>query len=208
MHHYVDGTAGSLPCGQGICQLGIHYGKPATVSVGVIAFLEPEGVVGYDAAVAHLAACGGNREHAAYRKPVRRNGLAVIEVPDIAVIEVSHAYGLAGVDDRASAYGQQEVDAFLAAERDSFVHHAQAGVGNHSSEGDILYSGSLETGLYPGEQPGPDGASPSVMHENPASAVFPNERGHLVLLAASQQHARRSIIVEIYHNQRIFSPCP
>ena len=199
VHHDVGSAGGGLIGRQGEGTLRIHNTEAAAAQVAVDAQFQTRFLVGYHAAVAHLAAGGRNGEHGTDGQASLRGILAEPEVPHITLIGHAVADSLRRVDHAASTYGQNEVDLFLAAKFDTFSHQREAGVGHHAAQHDIGYAGLLEQSLHLIEQTRAFGALTAVVNEHFLTAISLYELGHLLLRLFAENHLGRSIEIEIFH---------
>ena len=171
MHHDVGAAGLGLVVGQAHGELRVHHGKLGPGNVVVVGALLAGVFIGDDAAVAHLAAGGGDGEHHAHGHVGRRLALVVVELPHILVrLGQTVAYGLGGVDDAAAAHGQEEVHAFLPAQLYALSHLAQVGIGHNAAQLHMRDALRIQSRLYPVDEPGAHCALAAIVYEHLAAA--------------------------------------
>ncbi len=199
MHQDVHAAAGRLVGGQGGGELRVHDGEAGTADVVVVAPLDAALVFGDDAAVAHLAACGGDGEHHAHRQAGLGPAGPVVELPHVGLLRQAIGDGFGGVDDAAASHGQNEVYTLLPAQLNAAVHQRQPGVGHHAAQLGVGDLRLIQRGLDPHQQPGPDHAAAAVVNQHFFAALGLDQRAGLLLRALAEHHLGGGVIDEIEH---------
>ena len=103
-------------------QLRVHQRELQAAEVAAQAALLAVLLVGDDRGIAHLAARGGDGQHAADGIRRLRRRFLFIEVPHIAVVGEAVSNRLRGIDHAAAADGEQKVNALFSAKLNTFTH--------------------------------------------------------------------------------------
>ena len=91
-----------------------------------------------------LAARGGDGQHRAHGQGLFDGYAALVEIPEIPIVQGARGDGLGRIDGGAAAHGQDEIHTLFAAERDALAHQAAAGVGLDAAQGDKTDARGLE----------------------------------------------------------------
>ena len=140
--HDIRDAGSGLPRGQRLGQRRIQDGEFRADRIAGGAALEQSVFFCDDAVRTAFAARCGDREDGADGECIF-DIFTAVEIPEVAVVDCTGRNRFGGVDCAAAADSQNEVDVFSAAEVDSFVDQAAAGIGLDAAErevGDVFFS--------------------------------------------------------------------
>ena len=180
--------------GEGNGQLRVHHGEFGGGRCRCCSPLHAALVLGNHAAVAHLAARGGDGEHYAHRQAGPGLTGPVVELPHVGVLGQAVGDGLGGVDDAAAAHSQDKVYALFFAQLDALIHQRQPGVGHHAAQLHIRNSLALQRSPDLRKQARTLGAAAAVMDQNPATARFLHKPAGLLPGSLSENYFRWCMI--------------
>ncbi|MPM62119.1 hypothetical protein SDC9_108985 [bioreactor metagenome] len=197
MHHDIHCSAHRLIGGKGIGQLRVHDGELQPGCVVVRSAFEVSILVGDDRRVAHFAACRSQGEHTPYGIAAFNGALLAVEIPNLPSMVQAVADTLCRVDDRSATHCKNEVDAFFAAQFNTLMHLAQAGVWYDTAKfyiGDALIAKGVCDLI---QQSGLLGTFRSIMNQNFLASLHFHQRTCLCLGILSEYHFCGGVIRKI-----------
>ena len=147
-----------------------------------------------------LGTRGGDRQHGEHGQGLFGNGVAVEEVPAVALVLEAKGNALGGVDHGAAAHGDDKTHALIAHPVDRLAHEAQAGVGMDAALFNHRHACGLEALPHRGEKAGADDGAAAVDHKALVGAGngFSQTTG-FIFGAASEDEADRIVVGKVQH---------
>ena len=203
VHHYIRNAAGRLICRERHSPFRIHYSETGAAEIAVAAAFLAFFGIGEDAAVAHLAAAGGNGEDHPYWQCRLRLCFAVEEIPQVAVVPHPIGDSFGGIDYAASSHRKDEIHSLPEAEIHPLQDKVQMGIGHHAAKKRIRQAGCIQHIFYLGDKAAAHCTSSAVMDEHLGSAIFFQKGDYLFFAFTAEDNLGRCIVNEIAHNTQI-----
>ena len=122
------------------------------------------------------------------------------ELPGVAACGDAHANALGGIEDRAAADRQDEVDALALAQLNAAAHHRNFRIWLHTAQLDKRQTRFKKAVLHPIEQAGGAGARPAEMHEHAVRANLLELGADILFDIASENDFGCGMDGEIQHS--------
>ena len=195
---HVDDAGGDLMARQRHEAFGIDDGRGGAQAFGADTGLRA--VVRDHAPHGLLGTRGGDRQHGEHGQGLFGNGVAVEEVPAVALVLEAKGNALGGVDHGAAAHGDDKTHALIAHPVDRLAHEAQAGVGMDAALFNHRHACGLKALPHRGEKAGADDGAAAVDHKALVGAGngFSQTTG-FIFGAASEDEADRIVVGKVQH---------
>ena len=140
-----------------------------------------------------------NRLHHANRECCRRRGLAIVKIPEIAVVNRTHRNGLGTVNRRAAAHRQNKIDAIFTDNFNALVHKRIVRVRLHAAKLHMRNANSIEASLHSVNEAGANRRTATVVDEHLRAAILFDEFTAFAFAAHAEHEFRRAVEIKIVH---------
>lgn len=195
---HVDDARRDLMARQRHEAFGIDDGRGRTQAFGSDAGLRA--VVRDHAANGLLGARGRNREDGEHGQRLLRNGVAVEEVPAVALVLEAERNALGRVDHGTAAHGDHETHALVAHPVHRLAHEAKARVGLHAALFKHRHPRGLEALSHRGEKAGAHDGAAAVDHQTLVGAGDGlSQTTGFIFCAAPEDEANGIVVGKVQH---------
>ena len=185
--HHVGGAGCRLVGRQGGGQFRVQDGEDGPDAVAGIGAFDHAVFPGDDGHRRGFAAGGGNSQNGSHGQGGGREGFAVEEVPEVAVIGNAQRDGFGRVDDAAASDGENEVHVFFPAQVDAVGDESASRVGTHAAQGDGGNARSFQRAGDAVDESGFDGGCAAVMDQDFGAAEAADAVADMVFLAPAEK---------------------
>ena len=204
MRHDVGDAAGRLVGRQRAKERRILHRELRANMLAARAALEHAIFLGHHGVAAALGTGSRNRLHHANRERARRRGLAIVKIPEIAIVERTHGNGLGAINRGAAAHRKDKVNAVLADNLDALVHERIVRVRLHAAEFHVRDANSIEASLHAVDEARTHRRATTVMDQHLRAAILLDKRTAFIFAVHAEYKFRGAVEIEIFHIPSFF----